>query len=238
MITNGFVDTGVYQIRNLINGKVYIGSAANSFKQRWRSHKHKLRTNLHHSKKLQHAWNKYGEHSFVFEVLITCSPSQCVAIEQSFLDKTNAVASGYNICSVAGSRIGVKSSADTIAKLSALNMGKTVSEETRAKISACLKGRRHSEETRAKISNAKLGKKVSDETRAKISATLLGRTVDDKVREKISKTSTGRKCSKETCLRMSASKQGHFVSDEARAKMSESAKRRISNAKISKQITE
>ena len=38
---------GVYAIRNLINGKVYIGSTITSFKERWANHKRKLKNNKH-----------------------------------------------------------------------------------------------------------------------------------------------------------------------------------------------
>jgi hypothetical protein len=56
------MNTGVYQIINLTNGKRYIGSAANKrgFDQRWSIHRTLLFQGKHHSSKLQNAWNKYG----------------------------------------------------------------------------------------------------------------------------------------------------------------------------------
>lgn len=59
----------VYRIWNNINSKYYIGSAYN-VKKRWSQHKNFLNKGLHHNKYLQHAWNKYGEKAFTFEVLI------------------------------------------------------------------------------------------------------------------------------------------------------------------------
>ena len=40
--------SGIYKIVNLINGKVYIGSAVN-FEKRWREHRRGLISKNHHS---------------------------------------------------------------------------------------------------------------------------------------------------------------------------------------------
>ena len=42
---------GIYKIKNIINGKVYIGSAI-YFIKRWSVHKSELKNNKHHSIKL------------------------------------------------------------------------------------------------------------------------------------------------------------------------------------------
>src|SRR3970040_1255088 len=55
---------GVYKILNVMNGKVYVGSAAN-FKSRWKFHLGQLRYGNHHSITLQRAYNKYGERNFM-----------------------------------------------------------------------------------------------------------------------------------------------------------------------------
>lgn len=65
--------SGIYQIRNTVNGKVYVGSAIKILK-RWREHKTSLRKGVHHSKHLQKAWVKYGEECFVFEVIEFIEP--------------------------------------------------------------------------------------------------------------------------------------------------------------------
>jgi group I intron endonuclease len=64
---------GVYAIRHVASGCAYVGSARNIY-SRWRGHKADLRLNRHHCQYLQNAWNKYGEASFVFEVLEVCLP--------------------------------------------------------------------------------------------------------------------------------------------------------------------
>lgn len=57
--------SGIYQIINKENGKIYIGSTLN-FKIRFRMHKNDLRKGGHDNRHLQNAWSKYGEQSFEF----------------------------------------------------------------------------------------------------------------------------------------------------------------------------
>ena len=56
------IKSGIYQIRNKINGKIYIGSSADKkgILQRWKQHVKDLKNNIHHNKHLQTAW-KYAE---------------------------------------------------------------------------------------------------------------------------------------------------------------------------------
>ncbi len=61
--------TGVYCIRNGQNGKVYVGSTSRSLTGRQKDHLNNLRGDRHINRHLQHAWNKYGEEAFTFEVL-------------------------------------------------------------------------------------------------------------------------------------------------------------------------
>jgi len=124
--------TGVYQIRNLLNSKLYIGSAAGQgFNNRWGLHLKQLVENKHHSRHLQRAWNKYGLESFIFEILELCKPSLCLEREQHYLD-TVLFANcndqrfhelGYNICRVAGSMLGVKRSKEFCERISLRNRG-------------------------------------------------------------------------------------------------------------------
>ena len=60
--------SGIYRILNTITGKGYVGSASDSY-HRFAEHKTILRQNRHHSSHLQHAWNKYGESNFKFEII-------------------------------------------------------------------------------------------------------------------------------------------------------------------------
>lgn len=60
--------SGIYQFKNIINNKKYIGSAFD-FEDRKAVHLFHLRNNTHHSKKFQNAFNKHGEENFKFEIL-------------------------------------------------------------------------------------------------------------------------------------------------------------------------
>lgn len=58
----------IYQIKNLENGKLYIGSTIGP-DRRFYEHKYDLNKQAHHAEHLQKAWNKYGENSFEFSLL-------------------------------------------------------------------------------------------------------------------------------------------------------------------------
>ena len=80
---------GVYKIINKTNGKCYIGSSIN-INNRWAKHKALLRHNKHENKKLQNAWNKYGEENFQFIVVKECDNEILLEEEQSYLDELGA----------------------------------------------------------------------------------------------------------------------------------------------------
>lgn len=60
---------GVYAIRNLVNGREYIGVAHSGFMGRSSIHRWGLRHGRHHCRALQADWDKYGEQAFSFVVL-------------------------------------------------------------------------------------------------------------------------------------------------------------------------
>jgi group I intron endonuclease len=91
--------SGIYQIRNIVNNKVYIGSSQNINKRR-KTHWRSLRKNKHHNQYLQASYNKYGENSFVFEVLeYIDNITELFVYEQKYIDKLQPA---YNIGSVGG----------------------------------------------------------------------------------------------------------------------------------------
>jgi group I intron endonuclease len=59
---------GIYQIKNIINGKSYIGQSVNIRVRKW-SHKRELLKGKHPNSHLQASFNKYGEDAFVFKIL-------------------------------------------------------------------------------------------------------------------------------------------------------------------------
>ncbi|MGL5329774.1 MAG: GIY-YIG nuclease family protein, partial [Peptostreptococcaceae bacterium] len=87
--------SGIYQIRNIDNGKVYIGSSKDVDK-RWKQHIYSLNNKSHHSIKLQRAWDKYGQESFSFEIIEQCEEGKLLYLEQYYIDTNNSYKDGYN----------------------------------------------------------------------------------------------------------------------------------------------
>ncbi len=105
----------IYQIRHIASGKVYVGSAVDP---RGRRHTHvsALRRGVHHSQYLQHAWNKYGEDAFVFEVIEpVLFVEDLITREQYWIDALRAGdrKCGYNVSPTAGSALGTKHTDET-----------------------------------------------------------------------------------------------------------------------------
>ena len=95
---------GIYKIINIINNKIYVGSAKN-ISGRWRTHKWALLRNKHYNRYLQRSVNKYGFISFNFEVLEYCDCDILVEREQYYMDTLNP---DYNISPTAKNCLGVK----------------------------------------------------------------------------------------------------------------------------------
>lgn len=168
----------MYQIRNLVNGKQYIGSAK-SLAGRFAVHRNGLRNSKHHSLPLQRAWDLYGEEAFAFTPLLICSAENCVLYEQILLD---ALRPAYNVSRIAGSVLGTCRSDASRQRMSEAQLrsrhflGRKHTPETLALMSAAkrgntaTKGKRRSPEAVAKTAAAHTGMKRSAETRARISA--------------------------------------------------------------------
>lgn len=112
---------GVYAIRNIVNGKMYIGSTVNPFSKRFGCHRKRLRKGIHHSQHLQAAWNKYGEQNFSFEIIEIAEPELCREREGYYmaLYKTLDPKYGYNVEIVNTNGI-TNASEETKKKLSAI----------------------------------------------------------------------------------------------------------------------
>lgn len=76
----------IYQIKNNINNKVYIGST-NNFKRRKNTHIYKLENNQHDNYHLQNSWNKYGCSNFEFSIICECDDLNQFRVEQEYIDK-------------------------------------------------------------------------------------------------------------------------------------------------------
>lgn len=110
------MESGVYQIKNMMNGRIYVGSAIN-IPIRWRVHICGLNQGRHRNIHLQRAWNKYGASVFAFGVLESVEPENLIEQEQYWMDLLDVVKDGYNICPTAGSSFGKKASEATKRKI-------------------------------------------------------------------------------------------------------------------------
>jgi len=64
---------GVFQIVNMINGKVFLDSS-NNVPGKINRHKFALTAGLHESRSLQADWNEFGEVAFEFETVEPLEP--------------------------------------------------------------------------------------------------------------------------------------------------------------------
>jgi group I intron endonuclease len=109
----------VYEIRNMLNGRHYIGSSITP-QNRKRRHFYDLRHSYHRSKFMQRDFDKCGESSFVFSILESTTAKDILSREQYWIDSTAPV---YNSAKIAGNTLGVKQSAITIEKNKLRNTG-------------------------------------------------------------------------------------------------------------------
>ena len=104
-------ESGVYQIKNKNNDKIYIGSTSGRFSRRLTSHIRELIENRHHSKHLQNCFNQNPNFDyFEISILEVCLPEKCLEREQVYLDlyKPYDDKFGYNISPTATSCLGIK----------------------------------------------------------------------------------------------------------------------------------
>ena len=87
---------GIYKIINIINNKCYVGSSINII-SRWNQHKKDLKSNKHHSIKLQRSYNKYGENNFKYEIIEECEKGLLLIREKYNIDLLDCYNNGYNI---------------------------------------------------------------------------------------------------------------------------------------------
>jgi hypothetical protein len=96
---------GVFQIKNVANGKVLLGSSLN-LEGPLNSHKFMLSIGRHRNEALQKEWNEFGPDRFVFEILevvkVSDDPNfnledELTLLEQIWLEKLQPFGEhGYN----------------------------------------------------------------------------------------------------------------------------------------------
>jgi len=190
---------GIYEIRNMITGFVYIGASIN-VESRMKNHKWLLGRGEHSNRLLQDAYNKDSAEAFSFSILeIVADPIMIGDRERYWIEQyenTYNLLLGY---SGDPGKTKIFSEERSIA-ISQRNKERwsdpQFKERTRAAISEAKKGVSrgpHSNKTRARIGEAnrarahlQVGVPLSQETREKMSKTRTGMTRTPEARAKIS----------------------------------------------------
>lgn len=159
--------SGIYLIKNMINGKVYVGKSKN-IEKRMASHKSDRKRgteNIH----LFRAIQKYGESAFENFILEECGEEILMEREKYWIEKYNSLDRnfGYNI-------LPAEMSAPTF-------FGRKHSDETKKKMSESAtgrlgswNGRKHTEEEKLKISIGNRGRKQSEKAKNLARERMLG----------------------------------------------------------------
>jgi group I intron endonuclease len=229
-MAHAIIASGIYQIKNLVNGKVYIGSSVN-IKARWNTHKSSLRKNLHHSPALQRAWNKYGPDAFEFSILeIVEDQSKIFERETHYVAKFNSAngRDGYNTLVVGGSAAGYRHSDEAREKMSQAQ--KSIPYEKRLEYCVSFKGKKHTEETKLKMSLNSKRVSPTEEQRLAISKVHKGKQISAEHRAIVGAATALKNKTPEMRAKVSAALKGRVFTPEWRAKLSAAAKARHAKA--------
>jgi group I intron endonuclease len=232
--------SGIYQIRNLTNEKVYVGST-NCLRRRRSEHFRWLRKGAHPNPILQRAWVKQGEASFAFEVLEVCAPEVRMVREQHYLDTYRH---DYNIhldvtaVRILGAsdacreavrkhatgnkyRLGMKHSVATIELLRQRRAGQVISPETRQKMSKTRQGHSVTQKVVDTITQLNRERVWTDEARGKASE-IHKALMTPAAREVLAHANRGKTATPETRAKMSTSRTGKTASEETKQRMADS----------------
>lgn len=116
---------GIYMIKNKTTNKVYIGQSID-INNRWIRHKSELNNNKHTNSHLQHAWNKYGESDFLFEIIKECEEYELNDLEVFYIQQYDSINTGYNLCEGGNGIRGYKHSIEEIEKMRMVQNPKTI----------------------------------------------------------------------------------------------------------------
>lgn len=163
----------VYQHKNKINGKIYIGITMQTPEKRWGTNGNNYKSSPHFYSAIQkYGWDNF-EHNILFERL---SYEEACQKEQELIKQFNSMNREFGYNSTSGGDIFVMNN-ETKQKISQSMMGNTnglghpCSEEKKRKISAAQKGRSFTEKHKQKLSKAAKQRHVpcSEKTKQRLS---------------------------------------------------------------------
>ncbi len=169
---------GIYCIENLVNHKIYVGQSI-CIEDRWSKHLSSLRRNHNDNRCLQEDWNQYGESSFSFRLLESCSKDELDEKESFYISQLNADKKdiGYNFTD--GGKHGFKHNPELLKLESKVQKQKYEDNpKLREKRKVDALKQWSNPEIRAKImgeNNGMYGKTHSEEARRKISEKAKGK---------------------------------------------------------------
>lgn len=124
----------IYKIENLVNGKVYVGQTIQDFNKRKYAHLYELRAGKKGNRKLQNAWNKYGESNFVFSVIVECEVQELNNLEVAYISLYDGYNNGYNLTTGGQKNFNYAHSATTKQKLREISNNLWKDEQYRNKM--------------------------------------------------------------------------------------------------------
>jgi group I intron endonuclease len=147
----------VYLLRNVINGKCYVGQTITSLEERWSKHKWSAKNRIKGCTLLWRAVRKYGDDCFEHCVLASADTLlELNRLEIYYIKKLRTLEpSGYNL------HLGGKNH--------------NVTKQTRLRLSKALRGKKRTVEQKKRYRLSQLGKKLSSESIAKRTVTRLSR---------------------------------------------------------------
>jgi len=220
----------IYLVRNLVNGKGYVGKTIGTLRQRMISH---LKAAINGSKTVFYqALRKYGPDTFEWKVVIeTNDGDELNEVEVLLIQRWGTKApNGYNMTDggtggdtfsgrhhteEAKQKIREARTPEIIERVAAFHRGRKRSLKTKLAISEATKGRKawnkgkkQYEHVVQAVRKAHLGKKTSEETKRKISESSKGKPKSAEHCAKIGRAHKGRVRSAEHCRKLSLAMKG------------------------------
>lgn len=194
---------GIYALRNINNGKMYIGQSRH-LEKRKKMHFWMLKNNRHFNVHLQRAWNLGDRFDFI--VLEKCKSDECNEKEIYWIAKFRAMETGYNLCKGGEATEGYHFTEESKRKISEKNKGRKCNKEVVEQRKATLKkrletdpefARKHKERlaeiARSNFAESNKHKVISERQKKIVSEKLKGRYISEEHKDHLRELYSGEK---------------------------------------------